>query len=63
MFTFYSPIFNPFLVCSPTVPHASPPPLISKRMFPKNLARPPISLEPQVSQGLGSSSPTEAMLR
>lgn len=49
----------PLPVCPPTVPHPIPPTLCVQEDVPPTPARPPCSLGPQVSQGLGSSSPTK----
>ena len=55
----YNPVIAPLMVCPPRVPHPIPPLTpISKRMLPSlRLARLLHSLGPQVSLGLGTSSP------
>ena len=53
---FYHPVTPP--VCPPTVPHLISPPLSPRCPQAPHPTRPPHSLEPQASQGLGISSLT-----
>ena len=55
---FNSLVIIPLLFCPLTVPHPIPPPLSPRGCRSTHPTRPPHSLEPQVSQGLGASSLT-----